>query len=137
MAHTSLQLLKDKKMINFIWKINNIRYEPNDGGVFFAEWECTANDETQKISTTGYVDFHPDPSNESFIQLNDLTEEQVLSWVWELNQIPKDEIETSLSSYLENNQAPTKKPTLPWNTAEEIADSDGEVIVVDSDGLVE
>ena len=56
--------------------------------------------------------FTPDISNPNFTPLNDLTQEQVLGWVW--NQVNKNEIEQMLIDELEEAVNPTVDYTLPW-----------------------
>lgn len=69
-------------MPTFTWTIDHLKRNIADGGVFRADWRATASSDTHHASEYGTVGFTPDPSSPDFTAFEDLTEGQVLSWVW-------------------------------------------------------
>jgi len=98
--------------VNISWEITQMKNKISDGGVFFVEWVCYAIRNTYHKSISDTIEFTPDISNPNFTPLNDLTQEQVLGWVW--NQVNKNEIEQMLIDELEEAVNPTVDYTLPW-----------------------
>jgi len=98
--------------IEVIWEISQMRNTIADGGVFYVEWYCYAIKDSYQKSTKGEVNFTPVPSSENFTPLNDLTENQVLGWVW--NQVDKSAIEENVKAMLNEAMNPTIDYTLPW-----------------------
>lgn len=96
------------------WNIQQLERNVADGGVFTAHWMVSAvsDDELHSTGSYGSCSFTPDPADENFISFDDLTEADVLSWVW--LQIDKDEIETNLSTQLELLANPITLHGLPW-----------------------
>ena len=66
------------------WAVNNMRHNDSDGGVFLVYWSCTAhNDSGSETASAGSkYTCTPDPSSPNYIQYTDLTEDDVLGWVW-------------------------------------------------------
>ena len=109
-------------MINKRWFIENMRNISTTGGVFEVTWYCSVTrskrdaqdqEHTYEMIDHGIAEFTPVPDDESFASLSDLTEEQVLGWVWQT--IDKTEIEQRLeqdiqTSYFDN----TIDDTIPW-----------------------
>lgn len=109
-------------MINKRWFIENMRNISTTGGVFEVTWYCSVTrskrdaqdqEHTYEMIDHGIAEFTPVPDDESFASLSDLTEEQVLGWVWQT--IDKTEVEQRLeqdiqTSYFDN----TIDDTIPW-----------------------
>ena len=109
-------------MINKRWFIENMRNISTTGGVFEVTWYCSVTrskrdaqdqEHTYEMIDHGIAEFTPVPDDESFASLSDLTEEQVLGWVWQT--IDKTEVEQRLeqdiqTSYFDN----TTDDTIPW-----------------------
>lgn len=109
-------------MINKRWFIENMRNISTTGGVFEVTWYCSVTrskrdaqdqEHTYEMIDHGIAEFTPVPDDESFASLSDLTEEQVLGWVWQT--IDKTEVEQRLeqdiqTSYFDN----TTDDTMPW-----------------------
>jgi hypothetical protein len=56
----------------------------------------------------------PSPDPESFIPYADLTQEQVLGWIW-ANGVDKDATEAAVLQQIENQKnPPVVAPPLPW-----------------------
>ena len=68
------------------WSINDMKRNTADGGVTIVYWSCTATDDTHSDCTAveaGKLRLEPDASADGFTAYEDLTEEQVLGWVYE------------------------------------------------------
>ena len=71
--------------INCTWSVNNMTHNDADGGVILVYWSCVAkSDGTPSYSATegGKLRCEPDPSSPSYIPYADLTEADVLAWVY-------------------------------------------------------
>tara|TARA_Y100000356_G_scaffold129785_1_gene131259 strand:- start:54 stop:395 length:342 start_codon:yes stop_codon:yes gene_type:complete len=80
--------------INTTWSVGNLTRIDADGGVIQAVWSLVAQgDEEGEIATEGgKARFTYDASDSDFIAYDDLTEADVLGWIWEQN---KESDETS------------------------------------------
>ena len=95
-----------------IWSIANLERNTSDGGVVVAHWRATATDGDFSASSYGTVGFTPDPDSEDFVPFDDLTEADVLEWVYE--SVDKDSVEASLASQIEDQKAPQTVAGTPW-----------------------
>ena len=98
------------------WKIESMVVKPVDGAytdcVVTAAWRCTASDGEHSASNYGSMGF-ASPSGD-FIAYPDLTEADVLGWVW-ANGVDKDEVEANVARELEMQiNPPTVPKPLPW-----------------------
>ena len=99
-------------MTTFTWSIPMLERHTADGFVYTAHWRCTATDGEFSVSSCGTVGFSQDPEAESFIPYEDLTEEQVLGWLF--NSIDKDATEAALAAKIEADKNPTSAAGVPW-----------------------
>jgi hypothetical protein len=76
-------------------------------------WRANATDESHTATIYSTCTLPPaDPA--SFIPYSDLTQEQVLGWIW-ANGVDKDATEAALAQMIENQKnPPTQQPPLPW-----------------------
>ena len=102
--------------IDIIWEIVQMQNRIADEGVFYVEWYCYATKDSYQKCLKGTVNFNPDPTSGGFTPLNDLTEDQVLGWVW--NQVDKSTVEQQVTAMLEEAMNPSVDYTLPWLRAE-------------------
>jgi hypothetical protein len=98
------------------WKIESMAVKPVDGPhadvVVTACWRCTAVDGNYIASNFGSMGF-ASPSGD-FIAYADLTEADVLGWVW-ASGVDKDEVEANVARELEmHKNPPTVQKDLPW-----------------------
>ena len=99
------------------WKIESMVVKPVDGShtdvVVTAAWRCTAVDGDHSASNYGSMGF-ASPSGD-FIAYPDLTEADVLGWVW-ANGVDKAEVEANVARELNAQVNPpvVAKP-LPWS----------------------
>ena len=97
----------------FNWTISTLERELSDGGVIVAHWRCTASDGDYSASSYGTAGFTPDPESEDFVAYDDLTEADVLAWVWE--SVDKDATEEALAAKIEADKNPVTAAGVPWD----------------------
>jgi hypothetical protein len=82
--------------------------------VLSAGWRCTGVDGEFSASAYGLVTFPQPEEGGSYTPYADLTEEQVLGWVWE-NGVDKDAAEASVTGQVQALVNPSVvTPALPW-----------------------
>jgi len=76
-----------------------------DGGVILVYWSCVAQDDTYTYSATegGKLRCEPDPSSSTYIPYADLTEADVLGWVYN-SLIEGDETADEAKARVEANR---------------------------------
>lgn len=95
------------------WKIDSLVWDAATGGVTTAHWRVVATDGTYIADAYGSVSFTPDPENEEFVALEDLTPEQTIEWVKaKLEDV--EALETGLANNIAKQAAPTEISGLPW-----------------------
>jgi hypothetical protein len=94
------------------WTISTLERELSDGFVFTAHWRCTATDGEFSATSYGTAGFTQDPEADSFIPYEELTEAQVLEWVWE--SVDKDATEAALEAKIEADKNPVTAAGVPW-----------------------
>ena len=100
-------------MATMNWSISTLERELSDGGVIVAHWRCTASDGDYSASSYGTAGFTPDPESEDFTAYDDLTEADVLAWVWE--SVDKDATEAALQAKIDADMNPTTGTGVPWD----------------------
>ena len=97
--------------ISYTWKINNLERSTADDYVLTVHYGVDAVDGEHSKGITATVNFTPETSAAS-IDYAELTEEQVLSWVY--SQVSKEDTEAMLAAKVEKLKAPTKVSGLIW-----------------------
>jgi hypothetical protein len=72
--------------ISTTWSVSNMTHNDSDGGVILVYWSCvSASDGTPSYTATegGKLRLTPDPSSSDYIAYADLTEADVLGWVYD------------------------------------------------------
>ena len=90
------------------WKIVQLDRNTADGFVTTAHWTVTATDGDFSASAYGSVGF----SGELTTPYENLTEEQVLEWVWA--SLDKAAYEASLAAQIEAQKNPVSAAGVPW-----------------------
>jgi hypothetical protein len=99
-------------MTTFTWTIPNLERELADGGVIVAHWRCTASDGDYSASSYGTAGFTYDASSPDFVPYDELTEADVLAWVW--TDGFKDATEDALQAKIDAEKNPTTASGVPW-----------------------
>jgi hypothetical protein len=94
------------------WTIAQLERNSADGGVIVAHWRVTAVDGEYSASSYGTCGFTPDPSADGFVPYDNLTEADVLAWVYE--SVDKDAIEAGLTAQIAEQKNPTTEAGVPW-----------------------
>ena len=68
--------------ITTTWNVNDMTHKDSDGGVFLVYWSLTATDGTYSAQEGGKLRCTADPSASDYIAYADLTEANVLGWVY-------------------------------------------------------
>jgi len=99
-------------MIQHTWTIANLERQTDTGGVVVAHWRVSAQDGDYTASAYGTAGFTPDPNTEGFVPFDQLTEAQVLEWVYA--SVDKAEMEANLATQIEEQKAPATVAGMPW-----------------------
>ena len=98
------------------WTIAQLERNTTGNGVIVAHWRCnvedTVGDVTYTASSYGTCGFSPDPASPDFVPYEDLTEADVLAWVYE--SVDKDATEAALTANIEEQKNPVTETGLPW-----------------------
>ena len=105
-------------MTTFNWEVSQLnchpQYDDKTNVVFNIHWRCTGVDGayTGTIYSTASV---PAPTD-SFTEFADLTQEQVLGWIW-TNGVDKDSAEAAVQAQIDAQiNPPVVSPALPWKS---------------------
>jgi hypothetical protein len=98
------------------WTIANLERNVADGGVTVAHWRVTESetvgDDTFTASSYGTVGFTPDADADGFVAYDDLTEADVLGWVW--GEVDQAATEAALAAKIEADKNPVTDDGVPW-----------------------
>ena len=94
------------------WTIANLERNLADGGVTVAHWRVTEVDGDYSASSYGTVGFTPDASDPSFVAYDNLTESDVLGWVWA--EVDQAATEAALTADIEEQKNPVSADGMPW-----------------------
>jgi len=100
-------------MTTFKWSIPTTEFKKDSGYIFTAHYRCDASDGDFSASSYGTAGFTYDASAPDFTPYDQLTEEQVLGWVWN-DGVDKDVTETALQSNIDAQINPTTAAGVPW-----------------------
>ena len=103
--------------MNIVWTIDAMDCYPQSQGnadvVYNAHWRCTGNngDASSSIYGTCSIPY----AGGGFTPYQDLTQQEVLDWVWE-NGVNQQEVEANVTSQVNAILNPiTVTPPLPWS----------------------
>jgi hypothetical protein len=107
----------------YTWGIAYMDTKPSDDGltdvVISCQWACSATTGGEAPTTAysyGYANFSP-PSTQDFTAYSDLTQNQVLGWVW-ASGVDQASVEAGLDSQIEQKlNPPSVILPSPWVTA--------------------
>jgi hypothetical protein len=103
--------------MEYNWNVVQMNAYPEVDGeidvVFTVHWTLSGTDGTFTGSTYGSQGVSTDATG-TFTPYADLTQEQVLSWIWD-SGVDKDAQEANVAAQIENQVNPTVvTPPLPW-----------------------
>lgn len=94
------------------WTIATCEHEVATGGITVAHWRVSAQDGEHTASAYGSASFTPDATSPDFKPYDQVTEAEVLGWVWE--SVDKAETEANLAAQIETQKTPTTAAGTPW-----------------------
>ena len=94
------------------WTIALCEHDIATGGITVAHWRVTAEDGDYTASAYGTAGFTPDATDPNFKPYDQVTEAEVLSWVWA--QVDQAETEAALAAKIEADKNPTTATGTPW-----------------------
>lgn len=107
------------------WSVDNLIRRTSDGGVVVVRWSVSlvghvdAHGETHTIplKKSGECKFEPDPSSDGFIAYENLTEDNVLSWVFSI--VDRQSVEDEMAARLDakRNSIMQFDSGVPWSNA--------------------
>ncbi len=98
--------------VTYTWTIAELERNTADGGVTVAHWRCEGVDGEVTASSYGTTSWTPDASASDFIAFADLTQANVLAWVW--NTVVKADVETAIADKINAELNPTTTAGVPW-----------------------
>jgi hypothetical protein len=101
-------------MTEVTWSISTLEHNTSDGGVTVAHWRVSATDGDYSAGAYGTAGFTPDPEAPGFIPYDDLTEADVLAWLFAQEGFDKDEKEAQLLSQIDAQKNPVSVTGTPW-----------------------
>jgi len=107
--------------IEVTWKIDDMKRNSSNNGVFEVFWTVWAvREETYVTEINGVVSLTPDPSSDSFIAFENLTQDNVIAWV--KNDLETDVIEQEVRDKLNRLHpalatTPTVQSGTPWSSS--------------------
>jgi len=93
------------------WTIQQLDRKTADNYVTTAHWRCDATDGEYSAGVYGSAGFTGDLT----IPYAELTQEQVLGWVW--GSVDKAEIEANVLAQIEAQKNPVTATGTPWSAA--------------------
>ena len=99
-------------MTEYTWTIATCEHDIATGGITVAHWRFSASDGDYTQSAYGTVGFTPDASAPGFKPYANVTEADVLGWVW--GEIDKGAMEEKLAAKIEAAKNPVSATGTPW-----------------------
>jgi hypothetical protein len=102
------------------WTVTAMDCYPQEGSetdvVFNVHWTCSGTDGTYNASIYSTCSV-PASTGSSFTPYADLTQEQVLGWIW-ANGVDQEATEAAVDQQIQNQiNPPVVTPALPWSQA--------------------
>jgi hypothetical protein len=99
--------------ITYDWTIAQCEHEVATGGITVAHWRVSAVDGDYSASAYGTAGFTPDATSPDFKPYDQVTEAEVLGWVWA--SVDKDETEANLVNQIDAQKNPVTAAGTPWS----------------------
>ena len=98
--------------ITYNWTIPTCEHDLATGAITVAHWRVSAVDDEHTASSYGTCGFTPDTTDPAFKPYDEVTEDEVLSWVY--GSVDKDATEAALAAKIEADKNPTSAAGTPW-----------------------
>ena len=95
------------------WTITNLDRQTADGFVTTAHWTCSGVDGEFSASVYATCSWQ-ETAETSLIPYEDLTQEQVLNWIW-TSGVDKEATEAAVAAQIEAQKNPVTASGLPWD----------------------
>ena len=99
-------------MTDYTWTIATCEHDIATGGITVAHLRCSAVDGDFTASAYGTCGFTPDATSPDFKPYDEVTEAEVLGWVW--GSVDKAAAEASLETKIEAQKNPVSASGTPW-----------------------
>ena len=93
-----------------VWTISQLDRRTSDGFVTTAHWTCSAQDGDYSGSVYSTCSW---PDGQPVIPYQDLTEEEVLGWIWD-SGVDKAATEAAVLAQIEAQKNPVSATGVPW-----------------------
>ena len=106
--------------ITVTWSVTDMKRDVASGGVKLVYWSCVAADDTHTECTAtegGKLRLEPDASADGFVAYDDLTEANVLDWVYD-SLIEDEETADEAKARIEANRTGKVEAQVARKTAE-------------------
>lgn len=101
-------------MATITWTISQLDRSLPDGTVLTAHWRCSGTDGAFIGSVYSSQTLPAkDPSDPTFIPYDDLTEAEVLNWIWGAG-VSKETTEAAVQAQIDVQANPTSATGVPW-----------------------
>lgn len=101
-------------MTTITWTISQLDRSLPDGTVLTAHWRCSGTDGAFSGSVYSSQTLPAkDPSDPTFIPYDDLTEAEVLNWIWGAG-VSKETTEAAVQAQIDAQANPTSATGVPW-----------------------
>ena len=100
-------------MMTTTWTIATCEHDVATGGITVAHWRVSAVDGDYTASAYGTAGFTPDATAEGFKPYDQITEAEVLAWVYA--SVDKDATEAALAAKIEADKNPVSASGTPWS----------------------
>jgi len=99
-------------MTTYNWTVSQLERQADTGGVTVCHWRLDATGGDYTAGSYGSAGFTPDATSANFKPYDELTEADVLAWVWA--SVDKAETEANLATQIEAQKAPATVTGTPW-----------------------
>jgi hypothetical protein len=98
----------------FNWVIVTCEHEVATGGIIVVHWSVSATDGGYAAGAYGTAGFTPDPEAADFVPYEDLTEADVLGWIFAQDSFSKEDTEANLQKQIDAQKEPATITGTPW-----------------------